>query len=86
MGLSFRRRLGIFGNVRCQLGNKNVGVGLKRSVKCRADNSECRCQPTLILICMSVSDEKNGPVSGVGNTPFVGPITDTQTITLDWKW
>ncbi len=87
-GLNVGGRLEFFGNVQCQLGNKNVSVGVKWSVECRADNSECpwerilvpqqtfngmRCRPTLILVWMSVSDWKNGPVSGVGNTPFMGP-------------
>ncbi len=72
-GLSIECRLKIFGNVRCQLGNKNVNVRLKWSVECQADNSECQCWPTLILVWMSVLDEKNGLVLGVGNTPFIGP-------------
>ncbi len=62
-GLNVGCWLEFFENVRCQLGNKNVSVGLKWSVECRADNSECQCQPPLILGWMSVSDWKNGPVS-----------------------
>ncbi len=29
---------------------------------------------------MSVTDGKNGPVSGVGNTPFMGPSCPTITV------
>ena len=72
-GLSVGRRLEILRNVRRRLGNKTVSVGLKWSVKCRAIKSECRCRATLILGWMSVSDGKNGSVSGVENTPFMGP-------------
>ncbi len=48
-GLSVRRRPEMLRNVRRQLGNETVSVGLKWSVKCRVTNSECRCRATLIL-------------------------------------
>ncbi len=60
-------------DVRHRLGYETVGVGLKSSVKCRVANPECRCRATLILGWMSVLDGKNGPVSSVGNTPFMDP-------------
>ena len=72
-GLSVGRRPEILHNVRRRLGNETVCVELKWSVKCRVTISECRCQATLIFGWMSVSNGKNGPVSGVGNTPFRGP-------------
>ncbi len=72
-GLSVGRRPEILRNVRRQLGNDTVSVELKWSVKCQGTKSECRCRATLVLGCMSVSDEKNGTVSVVGNTPFMGP-------------
>ncbi len=78
-GLSVGRRLAILRNVRRQLGNETVTVGPKWSVKCRVTNSECRCQATLVLDLMSVSDGKNCPVSDVGNTPFMGPSIVTLT-------
>ncbi len=79
-GLSVGRQLEILRNVPCRLGNKTVSVGLKWSVKCRAYKSECRCQATLIFGWMSVSDGKNGSVSGVRNTPFMGPITQCKVM------
>ena len=60
-GLNVRCRLEILGNVWCRFGNESVG--LKWGVECRTDNFECRCRPKLILVWMSVSDGKNGPVS-----------------------
>ncbi len=65
--------------VRCWLGKRSVGCRADWSVECRASNSECRCQLTLILVWMSVSDGKNGLVSGVGNTPFMGPFRGLAT-------
>ena len=67
-------RLEIFRNVRRRLGSESVQCRAEGSVQCRASNSECRCRPTLILVWMSVSAGENEPVSGVGNTPFMGPI------------
>ena len=75
--LSVWRRLKILRNVRRRLGNDTVSVGLKCSVKCWVTNAECWCRATLILGWMSVTDGKNGPVSGVGNTPFMGPRAST---------
>ena len=57
-GLNVGCRLEFFGNVPCQLGNKNVSAGLEWSVdianfrlqNCWADYSECWCRPTLILM------------------------------------
>ncbi len=71
--MSVGRRLEILRNVWRRLGNEIVSVRLKWSVKCRVTESGCQCWATLILGLMSVSDGKNGPVSGVGNTPFMGP-------------
>ncbi len=47
--LSVGRRLKILRNVRRQLTDETVSVGLKWSVKCQAKKSECRCRATLIL-------------------------------------
>ena len=47
-------------------------VRQKWGVECRDDNTECQCRPKSISVQMSVSDGKNGPVSGVGRTPFHG--------------
>ncbi len=74
-GLSVGCRLKIFHNVWRRLGKESVVCRADWSVECRASNSECRCRPTLNLGWMSVSDGKNGLVSGVGNTPFMGPIS-----------
>ncbi len=82
-GLSVRRRLKILHNVWRRLGNETVSVGLKWSVKCRVTNYECGCRATLILGRMSVSDGKKGPVSGVGNTPFMGPIKGRKRYLLE---
>ena len=79
-GLKVGCRLEILCNVRSRLGNETVSVGLKWGVKCRATKSECRCRATLILGCMSVSDGKNGSVSDVWNTPFMGPTRGQQCI------
>ena len=51
-------------------GNETVSVGLKWSVTCQVIKSGCRATFDFGL---SVSDGKNGPVSGVRNTPFMGP-------------
>ena len=85
-GLSVGCRLKILHNVRRRLGNETVSVGLKWSVKCRISNSECQCRPTLILGWMSVPDGKNGLVSGVGNTPFMGPISAEQLYSSLKNW
>ncbi len=73
-GLSVGCRLEIFCNVWRRLDNESVLCRTEWSVECRTSNPECRCRPTLIQVCMSVSDGKNWLVSGVGNTPFMGPI------------
>ena len=78
-GLSVGCRLKIFCHVWCRLGKESVECRADWSVECRASNSECWCRRTLILVWMSVSDEKNGLVSGVGNTPFMNG-------TFLWPW
>ena len=73
-GLSGGRWPKVLRNVWRRLGNETVSVGLKWRVKCRGTKSECQCRATLVLGWMLVSDGKNGTVSSVGNTPFMGPI------------
>ncbi len=47
-------------------------------------HSECQCWPKLISVWMSMSDEKNGPVSGVGRAPFHGAYISHYITLKEW--
>ncbi len=74
-GVSVGRRLKILRNVHASTARWDETVGIKWSVECLANKSECRCRATSILGWMSVSDEENCLVAGVGITSSMGPIT-----------